>query len=272
MTPPRVALVTGGGAGIGAATARTLARTGTRVVVCGRRPEPLERTAQETGGLAVTGDVADPADAARVVQRTVDHFGRLDGLVLNAGVMYPGALLDVSPEAFEATLRVNVGGLYHVLRAALPHLLASRGAVVTVASVAGLRASAEMSVYAASKAAATALTQSLAVDYGPQGLRANVVCPGWTATEMADAEMAEFGGPRGLSPSAAYGLVTSLVPARRPAGADEVAACIAWLLSDQARYVNAAVIPVDGGQVAVDVGTVPFDPRVSVDDRPVDDR
>src|SRR5258707_8213809 len=119
-----------------------------------------------------------------------------------------------------------------------------------------------MGGYAATKAALTMLTQSLAVDHAHQGLRANVVCPGWTVTEMADSEMAAFGAPRGLGVRQAYALVTSLVPARRPASAAEVAAVVAWLLSDAASYVNGAVIPVDGAAVAVDVGAPPFDPPV----------
>ena len=121
-----------------------------------------------------------------------------------------------------------------------------------------------MGGYAVTKAGLVMLTQSLAVDHAHQGLRANVVCPGWTVTEMADEEMAAFGAPRGLDVPDAYGLVTSLVPQRRPARAEEVAAVVAWLLSKAASYVNGAVIPVDGAAAAVDVGTLPFDPRVEV--------
>jgi NAD(P)-dependent dehydrogenase (short-subunit alcohol dehydrogenase family) len=108
------------------------------------------------------------------------------------------------------------------------------------------------------------LTQSLAVDHAHEGLRANVVCPGWTVTEMADEEMAAFGAERGVGVPDAYALVTALVPQRRPAHAGEVAAVVAWLLSDAASYVNGAVIPVDGSASAVDVGTMAFDPRVSL--------
>jgi NAD(P)-dependent dehydrogenase (short-subunit alcohol dehydrogenase family) len=133
-----------------------------------------------------------------------------------------------------------------------------------MASVAALRASAEMGGDEVTKAGLVMLTQSLAVDHAHQGLRANVVCPGWTVTEMADAEMAAFGAPRGLGVPEAYAQVTSLVPARRPASASEVAAVVAWLLSDASSYVNGAVIPVDGAGMAVDVGTLPFDPRVRV--------
>jgi NAD(P)-dependent dehydrogenase (short-subunit alcohol dehydrogenase family) len=125
-----------------------------------------------------------------------------------------------------------------------------------------------MGGYAATKAGLAMLTQSLAVDHAHEGLRANVVCPGWTVTEMADQEMAAFGAERGVGVPDAYALVTALVPQRRPAQAGEVAAVVAWLLSDAASYVNGAVIPVDGSASAVDVGTMAFDPRVSL--RPED--
>jgi meso-butanediol dehydrogenase / (S,S)-butanediol dehydrogenase / diacetyl reductase len=178
--------------------------------------------------------------------------------------MLAGGVAELPPADWDAMVAVNLTGAFHVARAALPHLLARRGAVVSVASVAALRAASGMGGYAVTKAGLTMLTQSLAVDHAHQGLRANVVCPGWTVTEMADEEMAEFGALRGLPVRQAYELVTSLVPARRAARADEVAAVVTWLLSDAASYVNGAVIPVDGAATAVDVGTVPFDPRVSV--------
>ncbi len=260
-----MALITGGGSGIGAATAGRLTGAGWRVAICGRRLDALEKVSADTGALAITGDVARPEHAARIVAETVEEFGRLDGLVLNAGVIRPGAVLDLSLEDFEETVRINLTGVFLMARQALPHLLAARGSVVTVSSVAALRASDGMAAYSASKAAASMLTQSLAVDYGPQGLRANVVCPGWTATEMADAEMADYAATTEASVDAAYRRATAFVPARRPASSDEVAAAIAWLLSDAATYVSAAVIPVDGAQSAVDAGTVPFDARVSIE-------
>jgi meso-butanediol dehydrogenase/(S,S)-butanediol dehydrogenase/diacetyl reductase len=177
-------------------------------------------------------------------------------------VIAPGGVGELSVQDWSAMVSVNLTGAFLIARAALPHLLASCGAVVSVASVAALRAPAGMGGYAAAKAGLTMLTQSLAVDHAHQGLRANVVCPGWTVTEMADEEMAAFGAERGLAVSGAYELVTALVPQRRSAHADEVAAVVAWLLSDAASYVNGAVIPIDGAATAVDVGTVAFDPRV----------
>ena len=265
MSPPRAVIVTGGGTGIGAAVTRLLTAGGDRVAVFGRRSGPLRAVAAATGALDVVCDVSDAGQAAASVGLVADRFGGLDGLVLNAGIMRPGGVAELSPADWDALVAVNLTGAFLVAKAALPHLLARRGAVVAVASIAALRAASGMGGYAVTKAGLAMLTQSLAVDHAHQGLRANVVCPGWTVTEMADEEMGAFGAARGgLGVGDAYSLVTSLVPQRRAARAEEVAAVVAWLLSDAASYVNGAVIPVDGSAAAVDVGTLPFDPRVEI--------
>jgi meso-butanediol dehydrogenase/(S,S)-butanediol dehydrogenase/diacetyl reductase len=258
-------LVTGGGTGIGAAVTRALSGQGQDVAVLGRRASVLRAIAAETGAMDVVCDISDSAAVSAAVAAVVAQFGGLDGLVLNAGVIAPGGIATLSEADWHQMVAVNLTGAFLVARAALPFLLASSdgGSVVSVASVAALRAASEMGGYAATKAGLVMLTQSLAVDHAAEGLRANVVCPGWTVTEMADAEMAAFGAPRGLSVPDAYAKVTSLVPARRAASAAEVAAVVTWLLSDAASYVNGAVIPVDGAATAVDVGTLPFDPRIS---------
>jgi meso-butanediol dehydrogenase/(S,S)-butanediol dehydrogenase/diacetyl reductase len=260
----RVVLVTGGGTGIGAAVASQLAEAGDQVVICGRRREPLQKLASQTGALAVVADVSEADGVTHVIDETITAFGRLDGLVLNHGIIRAGRIGELSPQDWEDTLRVNLTGPFLLVRAALPHLLKARGAVVAVSSVAALRASEAMAAYSASKAGLLLLTQSLAVDHGPDGLRANAVCPGWTATEMADLEMAELGGTRGISTEDAYRLATAMVPQRRAASADEVAGAVCWLLSDAASYVNGAVLPVDGGTCAVDAGTLALDTRVSI--------
>lgn len=261
----KVVIVTGGGTGIGAAVARQLASAGDRVVICGRRETPLRAVAEGTGAHVVVSDVSEQAGVAKVVDETLATFGRLDGLVINHGIIHVGRVDEVTPEEWDETLRVNLTSPFLLVRAALPHLLAARGAVVAVSSVAALRASDGMAAYSASKAGLLLLTQSLAVDHGRDGLRANAVCPGWTATEMADMEMAELGAERGINADEAYRLATAIVPQRRAAQPQEIAAAVAWLLSDAASYVNGTVLPVDGGSCIVDPGTIALDPRVSID-------
>ena len=251
----RVALVTGGGTGIGAAVARRLAADGYAVAVTGRRPAPIEEIAEEIEGLAVVADVGVVADADRAVAETIARFDGLDALVLNAGIGGEGSLLDLDPAVFESVFRTNVLGALLVARAAMPRLLERRGAVVTIGSVAGMRAAPESLAYCSSKAALAMLTQCIALDHGPAGVRANCVCPGWVRTPMADEEMEALGlGTR----EEAYVAVTRDVPLRRPSTPEEIAGTVAWLLSSDASYVNGAVIPVDGGHTMVDVGTLAF--------------
>ncbi|WP_215451712.1 SDR family NAD(P)-dependent oxidoreductase [Streptomyces sp. ATCC 21386] len=189
-----VVLVTGGGTGIGAAITRALADSGDRVVICGRREAPLRAVSEETGAHVVVADVSEPAGLTKVVDDTVAMFGRLDGLVVNHGIIHVGRVDEVTPEQWDDTIRINLTSPFLLVRAALPPLLAARGAVVAVSSVAALRASEGMAAYSVSKAGLLLLTHSLAVDHGRDGLRANAVCPGWTATEMGDMEMAELAG------------------------------------------------------------------------------
>ncbi|MCG6494060.1 SDR family NAD(P)-dependent oxidoreductase [Kitasatospora sp. A2-31] len=264
MSDQRVVIVTGGGTGIGAATARLLRAEGHHVVVSGRRAEPLARIAEETGAVAHVSDTTEPADVEALVETALSAFGRLDGLVLNAGVGRGGAVGDVTLEDWELVMRTNLTGPFLMLRAALPHLLRSRGSVVAVASVSALRNGPGSAAYATSKAALLQLCRSLTVDYGHLGLRANTVCPGWVRTEMADRRMTRFADAEQLPGGVdeAYRQATRLAPAARPGEPEEVAAAIGWLLSPAASYVNGAVLTVDGGVTAIDPGTTAFDFRI----------
>lgn len=260
----RVAIVTGGGTGIGAATASALCGEGWEVIVCGRRLEPLQAVARRTGAHAVAADVATTAGVDLVIDEATRRFGRLDGVVLNAGIVRPGPVGDLSDDDWDAMMAINLTSAFRLARAALPHLVESQGCLVGVSSAAGLRATAGIAGYNATKAGLSMLMQSIAIDYGPLGVRANAVCPGWTRTEMADFEMTELGESIGVGRDEAYALASAFTPTRRPGDAIEVGRAVAWLLSPAASYVNAAVLPVDGGLVAVEPGQIAFDPRVAL--------
>ena len=253
----RVAIVSGGGTGIGAATARLFAAEGALVAVTGRRARPLEAVAAEIGGLAVPGDGAEPGVAERVVAATVERFGGLDVIVANAGVGLGGSVGDVDDERWQRTLDVNLTAAMRLVRAGLPALLRrGRGSIVLVSSVSGLVAAADSAAYVASKAALIGLARSIEVDYGPRGVRANVLCPGWVVTPMADEEMDGVAASRGVSRSEAYALATSAVPLRRPARPEEIAACCLFLASDESSIVTGSVLVADGGGTAVDVASL----------------
>jgi meso-butanediol dehydrogenase/(S,S)-butanediol dehydrogenase/diacetyl reductase len=255
----RVVIVTGAGSGIGAAVAARLAAESAHVVIAGRRRAALDAVAAATGALPHVADLTAPGEVDGLVRAAADAYGRIDGVVANAGVVRAGGLLDLTDDDWRATLDTNLDSVFRLARAALPYLLDSRGAWVTVSSIAGLRASSGVAAYAVSKAAVIMLTQTMAVEYGSRGVRANVVCPGWTRTEMADEEMREFGEPQGISVEEAYTEVTRVVPQRRPADAGEVARAVCWLLGQEASAINGAVLTADGGTAAVDPGTLAFD-------------
>ncbi len=255
----RAALITGGGSGIGAAAARRLAADGWLVGLVGRRPEPLQAVAAETGGRAFPGDAADPALLAHAVQALTGEAGGLHGLVCSAGAGNPGTAVEQTPQGWEEVLRVNLTAPFLAARAAIPELERAGGAIVIVSSLAGLRAGPASVAYGAAKAGAIHLARCLAVDHGPQGVRANAVCPGWVRTPMADDALAGLAERTG-GLDEAYAEATRLAPDRRPASAEEVAETIAFLVSEASRGVNGSVIPVDGGAHAVDPESVAFLP------------
>ena len=256
----KVAVITGGGTGIGAATARRFGEEGARVVVTGRRPEPLEAVAREIDGLAVPGDVADTDHALEAVAGATETFGGLDVLVANAGVGLGGAAADVDDERWSRTVDVNLTGAFRFVRAAIPPLLErGGGSIVLVSSVSALVIGTGSAAYAASKTGMLGLARSVAVDYGPRGIRANALCPGWVRTPMGDASMTELASARGIDLEQAYRLSTAHIPLRRPATPEEIAACCLFLASDEASIVTGTALVADGGGLAVDVAEIAFE-------------
>jgi meso-butanediol dehydrogenase / (S,S)-butanediol dehydrogenase / diacetyl reductase len=253
----KVAIVSGGGTGIGAATARVFAREGAKVVVTGRRAEPLEAVAAEIDGRAVAGDTSDDDHVRAAVAAARDAFGGLDVVVANAGLGFGGAAADVDDERWQQTLDVNLTGAFRLARAAIPSLVErDGGSIILVSSVSALVSGTDGAAYVTSKAAMLGLARSIAVDYGPSGIRANALCPGWVETPMGDGSMESLMAKHGISLGDAYRLVTQHIPLRRPATADEIAACCLFLASDESSIVTGTTLVADGGGLAVDLTEV----------------
>lgn len=252
-----VVVVTGGGTGIGAAVARRYAEDDARVAVLGRRSQPLEQVASETGALPVVADASDREQTEGALAHVVERFGRLDVLVANAGGHGFASVTDTDDEAWTTAIRANLDSAFVTCRAALPGLVATGGQVVIVSSLAGLFAGPNVAGYTVTKHALVGLTRTIARDYGPHGVRANAVCPGWVRTPMADGEMDEFAAAAGIADrDEAYSRVTADVPLRRPAQPEEIASIVRFLGSADSSYMTGAVLVADGGAHVVDLPTV----------------
>jgi meso-butanediol dehydrogenase/(S,S)-butanediol dehydrogenase/diacetyl reductase len=239
----KVVLVTGGGSGIGQAVARAFLDNGAKVAVVGRRREKLDETLAAAGdrGLAVPADVSDPAQAARTVDDVVGHFGRLDVFVNNAAAYVSTPFLELTSDDWARLQRTNVDAFFHLAQRALPELVKTGGNVVAVGSVSGLRGDWGQSGYNATKAAIMNLVQSLALDFGPQGVRLNAVAPSFTVTETT----AAFSGD-----DAVVDAFVNRIALGRPAQPEDIAPAVLFLASDDARYVTGAFLAVDGGTTA----------------------
>jgi NAD(P)-dependent dehydrogenase (short-subunit alcohol dehydrogenase family) len=255
----KVALITGGGTGIGAATARLFAAEGAKIVLTGRRPDPLEAVARDVRGIAVPGDTGDPAHVAEAVAVTVARFGGVDVLVAAAGISPAGTVGDIDDERWRAALSTNLDGPMMMSRAVLPEMIRrGAGAIVLVSSTAGFASAPSSVAYDVSKAGVMALARGLAVDYGPMGIRANAIAPGWVRTPMGDRSMDALAAEQHTTRDAAYLQATAHVPLRRPGTPEEIAACCAFLASDEARYVTGTTLVADGGGLAVELTSTDF--------------
>ena len=255
----KTVLITGGGTGIGAAVARRMAADGANVVLMGRRREPLEAVIGDIGGLVVQGDAADAKAVRKALGEVHGKFGAVDILIANAGGHGVGPTISMSDETWALATRTNLDTAFVCARECLPDLIARKGNIVVVASIAGLFAGPAAAGYVTMKHACVGFGKSLARDYGRQGVRTNTICPGWVSTDMADEQMQVLVEKHGLaSIEEAYRLVTKDVPLGRPATPDEVANVICFVASGEAAMMNGTILTVDGGATVVDLPALAF--------------
>ena len=245
---PRTALVTGGSRGIGRATAELLARAGARVAINYARDEGSAngavREIRAAGGeaIALAGDVSQVEEARQLVRDVVAAWGRLDIIVLNAGIWDEDVTGRGDVVVWDRTYAINLRGAFLVTDAAAPHLEKHGGSIVFVSSTAGQRGEARHSAYAASKGALISYTKSLAAELGPRGIRVNAVAPGWVDTDMSAPV---------LDNPMARAEIEKTIPIGRVASAADIAGPILFLVSDLARHLQGEVVNVNGGSVLV---------------------
>ncbi|MBO29247.1 MAG: 3-oxoacyl-ACP reductase [Rhodobacteraceae bacterium] len=242
----KVALITGAARGIGLATAKLFLAEGWRVALLDRDAEELETACAELGPdmLPLVRDISNPQDAPAALRDVLDRFGRLDALVNNAGVADFGPIEETDFDRWRRVMETNLDGTFLMSQAALPALKESRGALVNIASISGLRASTLRVAYGTSKAAVIQLTKQQAAELGEFGIRANCVCPGPVRTKLAMA----VHSPEII---AAY---HDAIPLNRYGSESEIAEVIVFLCGSRASYVTGQVIAADGGFESTGVG------------------
>lgn len=249
----RVALITGASSGIGAATAVLFAKLGARLSLTGRNMENLEQVAkkcvEQPGAeqpFLVIADLAKEEDTKRVLEKTIEKYGQLNVLVNNAGILKSGSIENTSLEVYDEIMTINTRSIFHLTMLAVPHLVESKGSIVNVSSVNGLRSFAGLVAYNTSKAAVDQMTRSIALDLAPKQVRVNSVNPGVVVTELQK---------RGGLDDEAY--VKFLERCQhthalgRPGQPDEIARTIAFLAADDSSFITGANLPVDGGRHAM---------------------
>lgn len=232
----KVALVTGGRMGIGRAIARRLRDDGARVFTAQR--------GDDAGFEAVEADFADPDCPAKVIEAVVARAGRLDVLVNNAGIMQEARAEDMALADWNRMIAINLTAPFLLIKAALPHLRATKGAIVNIGSIEGIGCNPHHAAYSATKAGLHGLTRAIAVDHGAEGIRCNAVAPGWIDTELAEAYIDSFPDPTAFRAN-----IAGIHPVRRTGKPEDVAALVAWLASEEAGFVAGQVWTIDGGRM-----------------------
>jgi NAD(P)-dependent dehydrogenase (short-subunit alcohol dehydrogenase family) len=253
----KVALITGGGVGIGAAIAKRFVSEGAKVCLTGRRQEVLDQTAHSLpAGSVVTcsGDVSEYADVERMVKTILAFGGKLDVLVNNAGIHTPGSITDLDPDNWRKVIETNLTGPFLLMKASIPHMIKSHGgSIINIASLAGLRAIPGQPAYCSSKAGLIMLTQQAAFEYGPFKVRCNAICPGGVRTDIIENTMGHLAEKLGTDIDGVFKFLSANVPLRRVAVPDEISGICCYLASDDSSYMTGSVLVIDGGAAVVDI-------------------
>lgn len=243
----KLALVTGGGRGIGAACAKALAQAGAKVIVCGRTQAELEATATEIGGTAIVCDVSDRAAADKLVASLP---GRIDILVNNAGIAESASLERTSDELWDRILEIDATAPFRLVRALAPAMVkAGWGRIVNIASNAGVSGYGYSSAYCAAKHAMVGFTRALAIDLARTGVTINALCPGWVHTKMSDEAVSRIAAKTGRGMDDARAALEQMSPQRRMIEPDEVAHATVMLCADASRGIHGQTIVIDGGAI-----------------------
>jgi NAD(P)-dependent dehydrogenase (short-subunit alcohol dehydrogenase family) len=253
----KVALITGGGSGIGAAVTKRYVEEGARVCITGRRKKALEAVAANfpAGTVATySGDVSQEDDVIGMVDATVKFGGKLDILVNNAGISTSTPIAELEMADWNRTIAINLTGPYLVMKAAIPHLIAAGGgSIINISSVGGTRCLPGMPAYCASKAGLIMLSQQVALDYGTRNIRCNVVCPGGVKTAMTENEFGQIGKQIGMEPDRFFSLISTEMPLKRFADTDEMGGICVFLANDDSSFMTGSCLIIDGGTAIVDV-------------------
>lgn len=245
----KVAIVTGAGSGIGRACAFAFAREGARVALVGRRRERLDAVAREIGDRAfvVPADVSKSDDVNRIVERTITHFGELNVLLNNAGVLHIGTAEQITEAQWDETFNINVRGLWLLSRAVLPAMRkAGGGSIINMASVLGINGAPNRASYAPSKGAVVLLTKCMAIDHARDRIRVSAICPGFVETDLTAAVISHAPDPEAVRAER-----IKVHPIGRLGKPEDIAGFAVYLASDESSWVTGAIFPVDGGYLAV---------------------
>ncbi len=246
----RHAVITGGGTGIGAAIARSLAKDGNNVTLIGRRPAPIASLAEEIGGFSYAADVTERFSVNAAFEKARVALGPIEILVNCAGDAPSGKFATISLDQWRATMAVNLDALFICVQAALPDLLAATaGRIVTISSTAGLKGYAYVAPYVAAKHGAIGLTRALAAEFASTALTVNAVCPGFTDTDMVARAVTTIGALTGRDEQAARAELARYNPQRRLIAPEEVAAAVSWLCRLDSQSITGQAIAVAGGEV-----------------------